>query len=135
MLTIQRQLDVGSSRLPVFGPTKTGRSRTVTLDPDTVTTLRTHRKAQATLKMANRTTYEDYGLVFAKEAADLQTPTAKLGQPILTLSRAGFHRVRRQPTSGASSSTACGTQRRRCFCKRACQFRRSHDVSGTRKSR
>ena len=36
--------------------------------------------AQATVKMANRTTYQDHGLVFAKEAVDVQTPRAALGQ-------------------------------------------------------
>lgn len=43
--------------------------------------------------MANRTTYEDFGLVFAKEPADLQTPKAKLGQPCPALVERTFARV------------------------------------------
>ena len=43
--------------------------------------------------MANRTTYKDHGLVFAKEEADLQKPTAALGQPCVALLRTHFRRV------------------------------------------
>lgn len=43
--------------------------------------------------MANRTTYEDHELVFAKEAEDLQTPTAKLGQPCRSLVKQHLRRV------------------------------------------
>jgi hypothetical protein len=41
--------------------------RTVDLGAETVGLLRTHRRHQAELKMANRTAYRDLGLVFAKE--------------------------------------------------------------------
>ena len=70
---------------PRFGPTKTGLTRTVSIDPDTVTRLRTHRAAQAEVKMKNRTSYADHGLVFAREAADLFTRKAKLGDPMTTV--------------------------------------------------
>jgi len=79
-ITIARQLVSGGDK-PTFGPTKTGRSRVVSLTSETVTRLRAHRKHQRVLLMANRTSYQDHGLVFAMEPADLQTPTAKLGQP------------------------------------------------------
>jgi integrase len=57
---------------PTFGPTKTGKARTITLDSTTVDLLRAHKKAQAALKMRNRTAYHDHGLVFAKEWADVR---------------------------------------------------------------
>jgi integrase len=78
-IAIDRQLTRDSG---AFGPTKSGRARQVIIDARTVTLLRTHKRAQATLKLANRTTYDDRGLVFAKEARDLQTPGAALGQPL-----------------------------------------------------
>src|SRR5262249_22271105 len=57
---------------------------------------RTHKAAQARLKMANRTVYQDFGLIFAKEHEDLQTPRAKLGQPLETLSGDRFQRLVKQ---------------------------------------
>ena len=45
--------------------------RDITLSAETVEFLRRHKRAQAELKMANRTTYRDFGLVFAKEYGDL----------------------------------------------------------------
>ncbi len=89
---IDKQLDAAGKK-PVFGPTKTHRSRTVALSADTVVRLRIHKRAQAELRMRNRTTYADFGLVFAREDADLQTPEARLGQPITTLSESYYQRV------------------------------------------
>ena len=43
--------------------------------------------------MKNRTTYQDTGLVFAKEPGDLTTPTAALGQPCRALARRAFAQV------------------------------------------
>ena len=43
--------------------------------------------------MKNRTSYVDHGLIFAKEDVDCQTPVAKVGQPIQTLSESYFDRV------------------------------------------
>ena len=42
------------------------------------------------MKMKNRTSYKDFGLIFAREAEDLQTPEAELGQPLTTLSESRF---------------------------------------------
>jgi len=78
-VTISKQLDDDD---PVtFGVTKTKRARTITLRADTIARVRAHRKAQRELMMANRTTYVDHQLVFAKEPADQQAPTAALGTP------------------------------------------------------
>jgi integrase len=66
----------------VFGPTKTGRPRTVALASETVALLRTHRTHQRELMMANRTTYRDLGLVFAKEWSDVRKRGDCLGQPL-----------------------------------------------------
>jgi integrase len=46
--------------------------------------------------MKNRTTYKDFGLVFAKEPEDLQTPEAALGQPLKTLSETRFVQLTKQ---------------------------------------
>jgi integrase len=67
---------------PVFGPTKTGRPRTVSLSPETVALLRVHRQHQNELKMKNRPSYHDHNLVFAKEWSDLQRKTDCLGHPL-----------------------------------------------------
>jgi integrase len=80
----------------VFGVTKTDRTRTITLGAETIAQLRDHRRAQAELRMRNRTSYKDFGLIFAKEPDDLQTPEAALGQPIATLSEARFVKLVKQ---------------------------------------
>ncbi|MGC4084259.1 MAG: site-specific integrase [Vicinamibacterales bacterium] len=67
---------------PEFGPTKTGRPRTVALAAETVTLLRAHRKAQAELKMKNRSHYADFGLAFAKEWNDVKGHGDTLGHPL-----------------------------------------------------
>jgi integrase len=67
---------------PVFGPPKTGRSRTVTIAAETVELLKAHKKHQAEVKMANRATYKDFGLVFAKEWGDVRTHVDCIGQPL-----------------------------------------------------
>lgn len=93
-LTIARQLEARrKGEQPEWGPTKTGTSRTVTLSSETVARLRTHRKRQRELLMANRTTYKDFGLVFAKQAEDLTTPTAALGLPCPSLTTRHFQQV------------------------------------------
>jgi integrase len=80
MRIVQQLLSPGPK--PTFGPTKTGRPRTVALAPETVELLRLHRKHQRELMMANRTTYKDHGLVFAKEWGDLRKREECLGQPL-----------------------------------------------------
>jgi integrase len=77
---VQQLLKPGAE--PTFGPTKTGRPRTITLGSETVELLRAHRKHQRELMMANRTTYRDLGLVFAKEWSDLQRAGEMLGYPL-----------------------------------------------------
>jgi integrase len=52
-----------------------------------------HKAAQARLKMANRTTYRDFRLVFAKEHEHTTTRQAALGQPIKSLDRKPFRAV------------------------------------------
>jgi integrase len=67
-LTIQRTLR-GCNRdgSPRFGPPKTERSRrTVTLTPETVKALRTHRAHQNEEKLAYGPDYADHGLIFAR---------------------------------------------------------------------
>jgi integrase len=66
----------------VFGPPKTGRSRTVTIAAETLELLKAHKKHQAEVKMANRATYKDFGLVFAKEWGDVRTHVDVIGQPL-----------------------------------------------------
>jgi len=91
---IERQLEPGRRERPEWGPLKTKRSRrTVDLNAETVARLKAHKRDQAALKMANRTTYQDHGLVFAKEAEDCTKPTAALGQPCLALAGRHFRRV------------------------------------------
>ena len=60
------------------------------LNATTVTLLRQHKAAQAELKMANRQSYADFGLVFAREWRDVQVRTQVLGQP---LTPTGFARA------------------------------------------
>jgi integrase len=92
-VTIARQLEPRSTKTPTWGPTKTDRSRVVTLGSETITRLRAHKKGQRELLMKNRTTYKDHGLVFAKEQRDLQTPTAALGQPCPSLAAGQFRQI------------------------------------------
>ena len=80
MRIVQQLLTPGAE--PVFGPTKTGRPRTVALAAEVVALLRVHRSQQRELRMANRTTYRDLGLVFAKEWTDLQRRGEMLGYPL-----------------------------------------------------
>jgi integrase len=80
-VTFVRQL-VAPGRKPVFGPIKNDMPRTVDLGPETVTLLREHKRVQAELKMANRTVYQDLGLVFAKEWGHLHGREDSLGLPL-----------------------------------------------------
>ena len=54
----------------------------MTLAAETVELLKAHRRAQAELKMANRTTYRDFGLCFAKEYGDLTNRKDMIGLPL-----------------------------------------------------
>jgi integrase len=78
---IVQQLDTPGPA-PTFGPTKNKRPRTIAIGAETVAFLRAHKQQQAELKMANRTSYHDFGLVFAKEWGELRTRKDLLGQPL-----------------------------------------------------
>jgi integrase len=85
-------LDAGKMRIveqllkpgrdPVFGPTKTGLPRTVSVSATTIAFLRANRQHQRELMMAKRSTYRDLDLVFAKEYPDLQRQGEMLGYPL-----------------------------------------------------
>jgi integrase len=67
---------------PTFGPPKNKRPRNVALGAETLTLLKAHKQHQAEFKMANRTSYHDFGFVFAKEFGELRTRKDLLGQPL-----------------------------------------------------
>jgi integrase len=67
---------------PTFGPPKGGATRKILPSPETMDLLKAHRRAQAELKMANRLTYQDHGLVFAKEYGDLTNRADMIGCPL-----------------------------------------------------
>lgn len=93
-VTILRQL-TATGRAPECGPVKNGTPRTLDLAEGTVALLRAHKKAQAELKMRNRTAYHDLGLVFAKEWGDLHGREESLGLPLHSnkLGQREFNRV------------------------------------------
>ncbi len=78
---VQRSL-VKPGNPPLFGPTKSGKARVIRLSGETVTLLKVHRKHQAEVKMKNRATYNDLGLVFAKEWEDVRKHGDTLGDPL-----------------------------------------------------
>jgi integrase len=80
-VTFVRQL-TKAGRAPTFGPIKNDMPRTVDLAPETIAILREHKRAQAEIKMANRTVYQDLGLVFAKEWGHLHGRADSLGLPL-----------------------------------------------------
>lgn len=80
-LRIGRQLTKPGPE-PTFGPPKNGCSRDITLSAETIELLRQHKRAQAELKMKNRTSYRDHGLVFAKEYGDLTNRRDQIGLPL-----------------------------------------------------
>jgi integrase len=106
-----------------FGPTKTGKTRTLDLSAETVALLREHRRVQAELKLANRPDYVDYGLVFARTHEHSRTRDAKqLGTPMMArhfdrvlvqlvkatgVRRTTFHGLRH---TSATLLLACGIQ-------------------------
>jgi integrase len=80
-VTFLRQL-TKTGRQPEFGPVKTGNPGTVDLSAETVEFLKAHRRDQAELKMRNRLTYHDLGLVFVKTWGDLHGREDSLGLPL-----------------------------------------------------
>jgi integrase len=69
----------------------------VALGAETVALLKAHRKHQSELKLANRPTYHDFGLVFAKEFGELRTRKDLVGQPLQAnnLGERSFDRIRK----------------------------------------
>jgi len=92
VVSVWRQLDDASTP-PVYGPLKNKKRRKITLMTETIAKLKTHKRGQASLKMKNRTTYQEYGLVFAREPEQCTTPGSVVGQPIKTLSEEPFRRL------------------------------------------
>lgn len=68
-LSICRQLvKIGKKdALPLFGPTKNGKARTVDLDERTIELLRRHKAQQAERRLLLGTSYQDHGLIFARD--------------------------------------------------------------------
>ena len=82
---------------PTFGPPKNGFPRDITLSAETIDLLRQHKRAQAELKMKNRTTYCDLGLRFAKDTGISRIGGTRWGsrcseQPGRTALRPAHHR-------------------------------------------
>jgi integrase len=77
---VEQLIKVGPN--PIFGDTKNGRPRTITINPETVALLRAHRSLQLETKLENRAYYHDYGLVFAKDWREVTRRYDTLGDPI-----------------------------------------------------
>ena len=80
---------------PQLGPTKNGKPRTINLTPKTVDLLRQHKAQQAQMKLANRGTYQDFGLAFAKDWWGVRTHGQTLGHPLQsnTIGQGEFKRL------------------------------------------
>ena len=52
---------------PLFGPTKNGKSRVIDLDERTIELLRRHKAQQAAQRLLLGTSYQDHGLMFARD--------------------------------------------------------------------
>ena len=93
-LSIERQLLTGGPK-PTFSATKGKTARTIDLAEETVGLLQTHKRHQAEVKLKNRTHYQDHGLIFAKERADVTGRHDTLGAPLAvsTLGQREFARL------------------------------------------
>jgi integrase len=107
-LTIRQQLARGTTTKPVFVSLKNKKPRVIDLGPETLALLRKHHAHQAELKMANRTTYHDHGLIFAKEWEDLQRQRYALGDPLLMTNIGQREFVRLTKTAGVRPITFHG---------------------------
>ncbi len=67
---------------PVFGPPKNKQPRTITVAPTIFQLLQKHKLRQNEVKMKNRNSYNDHGLVFAKQWDELQSARDGLGNPL-----------------------------------------------------
>ena len=70
--------------------------------------------------MANRTTYHDHGLIFAKEWEDLQRGSYALGDPLqmANIGKREFARLMKAAGSASSNSTGCAIHARRSYSRR-----------------
>ena len=64
-LRIERQL-LKSRKVPIFGPTKTKKTRVLDLSAETLAILKEHKRTQAEEKLATRLDYVEHGLIFAQ---------------------------------------------------------------------
>ena len=72
---VEKLEDKNATRVgDMFGPLKTFQPGTLTISPTTVGMLRKHLARQAERKLAVGKYYQDYGLVFTKEHADMGRP-------------------------------------------------------------
>ena len=80
-IDIQQQLlKPGTSS--IFGEPKNGSVRLLSASPHLMALLKAHKARQSELKLKNRGTYRDHGLVFAKEWENIASGRAKLGDPV-----------------------------------------------------
>jgi integrase len=77
---------------PEWGPTKTGKPRTIAIGTETVALLREHRRAQAELKMKNRATYKDHRLV--REGMGRRAATWGIPRPAVAVEQHRAARIR-----------------------------------------
>ncbi len=101
-LSIVRQLvkvgKVGAA--PLFGPTKNGKSRLIDVDERTVELLRRHKADQAARRLLLGTSYQDHGLIFARDFGQ-PLPMNNLGErdffkliEVAQVKRITFHGLR-----------------------------------------
>jgi integrase len=82
---VERQLVKGGLEAPKFGVPKNGEARTLDLGEETLALLAAHKREQAELKMANRTVYQDHGLIFAQAFEHYGAKHSVLGAPLSVL--------------------------------------------------
>ena len=80
-ITIQRQL-LKPGNPPTFGPMKNKAPRVIEVSGETADLLRRHKARQAEIKLANRKTYHDNALVFAKDWDDCTKQHDVLGDAL-----------------------------------------------------
>jgi integrase len=64
---VRQVVKVEAGAVPVFGLPKNGRTRTISLAPQTMALLRKHKAAQAQHRLTLGTAYCDHGLAFTRE--------------------------------------------------------------------
>jgi integrase len=79
---VTRQLVRGGLGKPAFDTPKGKRARMIELSSEVLSLLAAHKREQATVKMANRTTYVDHDLVFAQAYEHQASKHSELGAPL-----------------------------------------------------